>query len=90
METELGLDELDALLEEPESSKREKSKREPRRDFTAIMEKQNGPLRFHDTEHRCASRGCGSSTWLKVRGISRCMMHALKELNDLCIEAGVE
>lgn len=50
---------------------------------------QFGPLRHWDTEMRCASRGCGSSTFFKVHGIPRCMIHALRELNELCISLGV-
>jgi hypothetical protein len=50
---------------------------------------QDGPLRWIDTEKRCASRGCGSSTHCKVKGIPRCMKHALDELNELLIELGV-
>lgn len=44
---------------------------------------QYGPLRQVERETRCASRGCGSSTFYKVNGIPRCMTHALRELNDM-------
>jgi len=50
---------------------------------------QDGPLRWIDTEKRCASRGCGSSTHCKVNGIPRCMKHALSELNEMLIKLGV-
>jgi hypothetical protein len=50
---------------------------------------QNGPLRFIDTEKRCASRGCGSSTHMKLKGIPYCMMHCLKNMNEMLIELGV-
>jgi hypothetical protein len=46
---------------------------------------QKGPLRFIDTELRCASRGCSSPTYIKVNNISRCYMHALTELNDMLV-----
>ena len=49
---------------------------------------QYGPLRQHDREMRCASRGCGSSTFYKVLGTPRCMTHALRQLNDML--AGVD
>lgn len=47
---------------------------------------QHGPLRWHDTADRCASRGCGSETYCKVSGIPRCTMHALQELNEMLVE----
>lgn len=49
---------------------------------------QYGPLRQFDKEMRCACRGCGSSTFYKVRDIPRCMSHALRELNYML--AGVD
>jgi len=50
--------------------------------------KQVGPLRFHDTEARCASRGCSSPTYLRVQGVPKCGTHALIELNTMLVEAG--
>lgn len=50
---------------------------------------QKGPLRFFDKEMRCANRGCGSPTHLKVEGIQRCMAHALDRLNEMLVERGV-
>jgi hypothetical protein len=44
---------------------------------------QAGPLRWFDKEMRCASRGCSSPTFAKVNGTPRCMMHALRELNEM-------
>jgi hypothetical protein len=72
-------DELDAIFAEPQTL----AERFPAPD-------QHGPLRQFDTEMRCASRGCGSSTFLKVQGVQYCTTHALKMLNDLLIERGVE
>lgn len=59
---------------------------------TAMFEppKQHGPLRQFDNYYRCASRGCSSPTFFKVKGIPRCMIHALRELNDMLVELGVE
>jgi hypothetical protein len=51
---------------------------------------QDGPLRWFDREMRCANRGCSSSTYIKVQGIPRCMMHSLSELNNLLIGKGVK
>jgi len=51
---------------------------------------QVGPLRHFDVSSRCASRGCGSPTFLKVRGIRRCTIHALRELNQMLVDLGVE
>lgn len=49
---------------------------------------QHGPLRQFDRAMRCASRGCGSSTFYKVNGTPRCTAHALRQLNDML--AGVD
>lgn len=46
---------------------------------------QGGPLRWYDYEMRCASLGCGSPTYTKIEGAPRCMMHALKEINQIVI-----
>jgi hypothetical protein len=50
--------------------------------------KQDGPLRFFDKEMRCSNRGCSSPTYLKIQGVPRCSMHALRELNEMLVEAG--
>ena len=75
----------DDLASELLASPEEKPKAEPR-----PRPIQVGPLRFFDTEFRCASRGCGSSTRWKVCGIPRCVVHALRELNDMLHALGVE
>ena len=49
---------------------------------------QHGPVRFFDKIMRCADRGCGSGTYIKVQGVPRCMIHALKECNEMLYEAG--
>lgn len=49
---------------------------------------QIGPLRRFDTEMRCASRGCGSSTYFKVQSVPMCNHHALIELNEMLVECG--
>jgi hypothetical protein len=41
-------------------------------------------------EKRCSERGCGSPTYIKVNGITRCYAHALRECNNMLIEAGFE
>ena len=51
---------------------------------------QYGPLRQYENYGRCASRGCSSPTFFKVRGVHRCMIHALRELNEMLYELGVE
>lgn len=51
----------------------------------APTRKQYGPLRRYDTEMRCTRRRCGSSTYYKVNGMSRCMTHALMDLNELVL-----
>jgi hypothetical protein len=49
---------------------------------------QNGPVRFFDNEMRCSSRGCSSSTYIKMQGIPKCMMHTLIACNELLIAQG--
>jgi hypothetical protein len=51
---------------------------------------QTGPLRQYDTTMRCACRGCSSPTFFKIQGIPRCMIHALRELNYMLVQRGVE
>lgn len=51
---------------------------------------QNGPLRQFELEMRCASKGCGSSTFFKLQGVPRCMMHCLRKMNEMLIEKGVD
>lgn len=45
--------------------------------------KQYGPLRRFENEMRCASRGCGSPTYLQLNGIPRCSVHAMKLMNEM-------
>lgn len=47
-----------------------------------------GPLRYSETERRCASRGCGSSTHYAVQGVPRCTVHALQEMNEMLVNQG--
>lgn len=51
---------------------------------------QRGPLRQFDKEMRCMNgekqRRCGSSTFLKVNGVPKCMTHALNDLNNIIVE----
>lgn len=51
---------------------------------------QHGPMRHYDRTMRCASRGCGSPTHFKLQGISYCMIHCLRKMNDMLVELGVE
>lgn len=44
---------------------------------------QTGPIRFFDKEMRCASKGCGSSTFIKIEGVPRCMMHTILRANEM-------
>lgn len=48
---------------------------------------QLGPLRWAETSTSCASRGCGSPTLIRVKGIPYCSAHALQELNRLLLDA---
>lgn len=44
---------------------------------------QYGPLRHFENEMRCACRGCGCSTYLRLEGIPRCSIHAMKMMNEM-------
>lgn len=48
---------------------------------------QIGPLRYNDTTERCASRNCGTPTYITVKGIRYCSSHALYELNRLLLSS---
>src|SRR3954454_18051305 len=47
---------------------------------------QLGPLRWYDVTEPCASRGCTSPTYIRIRGISYCTSHALNMLNQIIIQ----
>ena|ERR1700687_3937544 len=47
---------------------------------------QIGPLRYHDDEDRCTSRGCGSPTHYSLMGARKCEAHCLKEMNMLLVD----
>ena len=51
---------------------------------------QLGPLRQCEREMRCASRGCGSSTFFKLQHTPYCMIHLLRRMNQMLIDLGVE
>lgn len=52
---------------------------------------QHGPLRYFEPPWKpCASRGCRSPTPYKVSGVRYCTVHALRKLNNMLIERGVE
>lgn len=55
----------------------------------ANVPEQYGPVRQYDREMRCASRGCGSSTFLKLQGIPLCMSHIIDRLNEMLFKLGV-
>jgi hypothetical protein len=52
------------------------------------LPEQVGPIRFYDLPFTCASRGCRSTTYIKVQGVPLCMMHALKRANELLVKGG--
>jgi hypothetical protein len=56
------------------------------RALSSSAPQQSGPLRWVDKSDRCASRGCGTQTFAKVKGVPRCMKHALVELNEMLVE----
>jgi len=52
---------------------------------------QHGPLRQFERSMSCMSGTkkyrCASPTFFKVNGVPRCMIHALRELNEMLYEA---
>lgn len=60
----------------------------PQRKFPIPI--QEGPLRFVDEKLRCASRNCSSPTYIKIKGIPYCMMHSLRELNEIIVNMMLE
>lgn len=44
---------------------------------------QIGPIRYSQEHKTCASRGCGTSTYLRVDGIPYCTTHGLHYLNRM-------
>jgi hypothetical protein len=54
-----------------------------------FIPEQHGPMRHFDREMRCASPGCGSPTHFKLEGIPRCMVHCLREMNEMLIGMGI-
>jgi hypothetical protein len=53
-----------------------------------VAPEQYGPVRWYDKEMRCSNRGCGSPTYIRIQGVPRCMIHAVKEMNEMLYEAG--
>ena len=51
---------------------------------------QHGPLRWFDKGMRCASRNCGSHTFLKLQNIPYCEKHSLRKMNEMLYQSGVE
>lgn len=51
---------------------------------------QVGPIRFFDVEMRCSSRGCSSPTYIRLKGMPRCMMHTIRLANELLVESGID
>jgi hypothetical protein len=47
---------------------------------------QLGPLRVHDREQRCASRGCGSPTYYTFDYVPRCSVHVLWIMSEIIRE----
>lgn len=46
---------------------------------------QLGPLKWAEESKPCTSRGCGSPTMIRVRGIPYCTSHALQVLNQIIL-----
>lgn len=43
-------------------------------------------LIWYDVTMRCASRGCGSATWCKFKGVPYCMKHVIDKMDELLNE----
>lgn len=44
------------------------------------------PVTHHDIEMGCSSRGCGSPTYLKLKGVPYCYAHIIRKANELLKE----
>jgi hypothetical protein len=51
---------------------------------------QYGPVRWYDKTLRCASRGCSSPTYCKLKGTPYCLMHIIGRMNEMLLELGVD
>lgn len=76
----LSYEQITAILAENAAQER---KAEPDAEYPRPI--QVGPLKYHEKSERCASRGCGSPTYITVDNVRRCLTHALYELNRLII-----
>lgn len=50
---------------------------------------QVGPIKWYDTPMRCSSRGCNSPTYIRWRGMPKCMPHILRLANELFVDEGI-
>lgn len=77
----LSNEEIAALLKP--SRKPRESKPQTTKSKTRSI--QLGPLGWSDEVARCVSRGCGSTTLVRINGIVYCVTHALYVLNKMLI-----
>lgn len=54
-----------------------------------ITPPQVGPIKRYDETMRCASRGCSAPTYLRLRGVPRCVPHIIRLANELMVEHGI-
>jgi len=60
------------------------------REIETARNEGRGPIRWYDNSLACQHRGdvysCGTQTFIRFEGRPLCMVHAIKELNELVIQ----
>jgi hypothetical protein len=83
----ISLEQVAALLAKPPQGV-SSTKFEPRGGYEPPP--QYGPLRWHENQVPCMSRGCRVHTPWRVNGIALCTIHALYRMNILVLETNGE
>jgi|ERR1043166_2083261 hypothetical protein len=90
----LSADQIAALLTQPERKPRGGPKKS--KSTTEIVKSggphtiQFGPLKYYEEITKCTSKGCGSSSMLRINGIPFCGTHSLDVLNKMVIDSDPE
>lgn len=80
MTDELTLDEILELQKEPDPTVKSKSEPKPPPIQTSRY------LKWTEKNLRCASRGCGASAHITIKGVPYCVIHTIHILTDLLDE----
>lgn len=81
MNVELDDNEIAALLsQEPPQEPRTRKLTRTKAHYAKLPE--GGPVTLTESTSRCASRGCSSPTWYKLRGVPYCSTHLIVALTQ--------